>query len=113
MTLLIGVIIVFSGCSKDDDKVSSTLQLIYDQYKNGEIRECLYNGNDVYTAAYNAYDSGFQIFDANGAQIYDCNNSWGQKVDPACDEITSCKIIYRVKNNIWGEPPVDKYKLGN
>lgn len=113
LILLIGVMIVFSGCTKDDNMATSALKSIYNQYKDGEISICNYNGNKVYTAALNAYDAGFQIFDINGKQTYDCNISWGQEVDKICVELTSCEVIYRVENNIWGEPPVDKYKLGN
>jgi hypothetical protein len=106
--LLIGI----SSCKKDDFENKQTLNQLYKTFKNGEIDECKYNGQMVYVAGYNAYDAGSAIFDKDGKKIGTCNYGWGP-VDSICNQLDDCETIYRVKGNIWGQPAVDKYGLGN
>lgn len=111
LTLLFsGCLLILAGCSKDP--VDQTLKELYKTYENGEISECQYNGNTVYRAGLNAYDAGSNVYDVDGNQIGSCNYAWGQ-VDTICEELFNCKVIYRVKDNIWGQPAVDKYGLGD
>lgn len=100
------------GCHKEEQPDISVLKKIYMLYENGEISTCIYKDKIVYKAAFNAYDAGFQLYDSQGNLITDCNVSWGQITEKICDEIISCEVIYRIKNNVWGETAVDTYRLG-
>lgn len=100
-----------SSCKKEDAPNKETLKQLYKIYSNGEISECKYNGQTLYSAALNAYDAGGAVYDKNGKQIGVCNYAWGS-VDSICSKLNECEVIYRVKNNIWGSPAIDKYKLG-
>ena len=102
-----GLAFLFSSCGKNNNE---TLKELYKVYKNGEISECKYNGETVFRAGINAYDAGSVVYDKEGKQIASCYG-WGND-DPICSKLTDCEVIYRVKNNIWGEPAVDKYGLG-
>ena len=103
---------IVSSCKKNDVENWQTLKKLHKIYKDGEIDQCKYKGQTVYCAGLNAYDAGGVIYDKNGNQIGSCNYAWGN-VDSICKQLTDCEVIYRVGDNIWGEPPVDKYKLGN
>jgi len=111
LTLILILSIGISSCKKDDFENKQTLKKLYKTYKNGEISECKYNGQTVYSAGLNAYDAGGAVYDKDGKQIGTCNYAWGQP-DPICGQLTDCETIYRVKDNIWGQPAVDKYELG-
>lgn len=88
-----------------------TLQTLYSKYHNGEIEECKYNGKIVYCGGLNAYDAGTEVYDKEGNLIGHCGFLWGKTEDAICKELKECEVIYRVKNNIWGLPFVDKYGL--
>ena len=109
MTVLLSIGVL--SCDKNNIENKDTLKELYKVYKNGEIDECKYNGQTVYCAGLNAYDAGSVIYDKNGKQIGSCNYAWGN-VEPICGQLKNCEVIYRVKDNIWGEPAVDKYRLG-
>ncbi len=109
MTLLLSIGI--SSCKKDNLESKQTIRELYKSFKSGEISECKHNGQTVYSAGLNAYDAGESIYDKDGKQIGTCNFAWGQP-DPICGQLTDCEVIYRVKDNIWGQPAVDKYGLG-
>ena len=111
LTMTVILSVGFSSCDKNNVENIKTLKELYKVYANGEIDECKYNGETVYCAGQNAYDAGSVIYDKDGKQIGSCNYAWGG-VDPICSQLTGCKVIYRVKNNIWGEPAIDKYGLG-
>jgi hypothetical protein len=85
----------------------STLQELY-----CEIEACQYNGATVYKAGLNAPDAGSVIYNGEGIKIGSCNYGWG-KPDSMCDKLQSCEDVYRVAENIWGKPAIDKYNLGN
>lgn len=109
MTLVLSIGI--SSCKKDNFENKQTLENLYKTYKNGEISECKHNGQTVYSAGQNAYDASGAVYDKDGKQIGTCNFAWGQP-DAICGQLTDCETIYRVKDNIWGQPAVDKYGLG-
>lgn len=88
----------------------STLQVVYGKYKNGEIEACQYNGATVYKAGLNAPDAGSVIYNGEGIKIGSCNYGWG-KPDSMCEKLQSCEDVYRVAENIWGKPAVDKFGL--
>ena len=101
----------FSGCKKEEPVNRVTLEKLYTSYKDGIISECRYNGQVVYSAGINALDAGETVYDKDGKELGKCNYGWGN-VDPICSQLTGCEVIYRVKDNIWGQPAVDKYGLG-
>ena len=88
----------------------NTVIELYKNYADGEISECRYNGQIFYSAGLNAHDAASYIYDKDGKEIASCNYAWGN-VDSLCMRLTDCEVIYRVRNNIWGEPAVDKYGL--
>jgi len=51
-----------------------------------------------------------ELENEDGNEIAECNYAWRQ-VDEMCGELENCETIYRVKDNIWGQPAVDKYGL--
>ncbi|RWU08233.1 hypothetical protein [Pedobacter chitinilyticus] len=110
---LVAVVLLLSclSCSKDIVENKKTLDKLYEVYKNGQISICKYNGQTVYSAMQNVYDSPEVIYDKNGNPIGNCNYAWGQ-VDAMCKEVTNCKIIYMVKDNIWGQSATNVFKLG-
>lgn len=105
-----GITLLMLGttCMKENDKEeNNTLKQLYRLYKNGQISRCKYNGDTVYCAERNAYDAGSVIYDKKGNKVGTCCYAWG-KPDTICRQLTECETIYRVKDNIWGEPPVNK-----
>ena len=100
------------SCRSDKAEQYFTLKKLYSTYQNGQISECTLNGQKVYTCIYNAYDDGSVIYNLDGEEIGYCNYAWGA-VDSICNELISCEVVYRVKDNIWGQPAVDKYHFGD
>lgn len=107
--LLFIMTLVFN-CNKKNDNIN-TIKKLYKTYKNGEISECNHNGETVYICGISAYDAGGVIYDKDGEIIGSCNYAWGT-VDSICGELEDCEVIYWMKDNIWGQPHVDKYNLG-
>jgi len=108
LLILVNTLGVFS-CKKDST-ANETLATLYKSYKLGEISECKFKEATVYSAALNATDAGNQIYDIDGRKIGNCSYGWGI-VDSICGQLTECEVVYRVKDNIWGKPAVDKYGL--
>jgi hypothetical protein len=104
------IIIVLISCKKDKNEAPQVVKDLYATFKNGEIDECSYNGQTVYSAGLNAYDAGSVIYDKNGKIIGNCNYAYGQ-FDSICGKLQNVVVIYRCKNHITGEPFVDKYGL--
>lgn len=92
------------------DNTMSVRAKLFKIYNNGSISECQHNGKLVYTAGLNAYDAGSSIFDKEGKRIGTCNYAWGRP-DSICLELSKCEVIYRVEDNIWGQPAVNKINL--
>ena len=112
LVLLSGSLLFATSCKKEKIENHNTLDEMYKIYKDGEIYECQYNGELVYSAGLNAFDAGSVVYDRDGNEIGVCNYAWGQP-DEICEELEDCETVYRVENNIWGQPAVDKYGLGN
>ena len=108
--LLSGLFVIPPGCKKATQAPASTLDKLYALYSDGEISECNFDGVTVYHAGRNAYDAGSEIYNTSAELIGVCHFAWGQ-VDSICHQLDSCEVIYRVDNNIWGKPKVDKYGL--
>lgn len=102
---------VFSNFQNDSVKNGKVLKKLYKIYKEGEISECKYKGETVYSATLNAYDADVRVYDGKGEVMGSSNYGWGRHVDTVCRQLTDCRVIYRVKGNIWGMPAVDKYGL--
>ena len=99
-----------NSCKKD--KHEKILKELYKTYENGVISECSYNGETGYSAGLNAYDAGSAVYDEDGNQIGSCNFAWGS-VDSICNQLEDCEVVYRIEDNIWGQPAVDKYGIGD
>ena len=109
------VLVAFSvlamiSCEPAASDNMQTLKTLYKTYDNGEIAECIHEGKVVYCAGHNGYDAGSTVYDRDGNVIGTCSYAWGP-VDTICGQLTECEVIYRVKDNIWGQPAVDKYNL--
>jgi len=111
LTITLIVSIGISSCKKASFEKQQTLKKLYQIYENGSISECKYKGETVYSGGWNAYDAGGAIYDKDGKGIGTCNFAWG-KPDTICGQLTDCETVYRVKDNIWRQPAVDKYGLG-
>lgn len=98
---------IFWGCK---EKELTTLQKLYNTYERGEISECSYKGRMFYSATLNMTDASTFIYDMDCNHIGTCDYAWG-KPDSICFLSANCEVVYRVSDNIWGLPAVDKYEL--
>ena len=105
--LLASVIFLLFGCHKDVPNYKTLKELAKTA---GMISECQLNGETVYDVSLNAYDAGSTIYNTDGEVLGTCNYAWGTP-DSICAQLSGCKIIYCVEDNIWGEPAVDVYGL--
>ena len=112
LILIANITLCFTSCRKENDGNITTLKKLYSICKNGEIEECKYNDETVYSATYNAYDAPSEIYDSKGNQIGECNYAWGH-VDAICGQLQDCRVIYRCHNHISGQPFVDIYNLSH
>lgn len=103
---------ILLACKKYKVDNWSTLKKLYKEYKQGEISECKLNNEKVFVAGINGYDAGSYIYNAKGDKIGSCNDAWGIR-DSICNQLKNCEVVYRVKNNIWGQAAVDKHKLSH
>ena len=114
----VSVVLLYNKCNQKAVETTgekenvTVLQQLYAKYKNGEIEECQYNNARVYRAGLNAPDAGSVIYNQDGVKIGSCNYGWG-KPDSMCHEMQNCEDVYRVADNIWGKPAVDKYNLSS
>ena len=113
--ILIGVIMIaLSACGTDrprsSSEVSDTLLKLIAEYQDGAVEVCEWNGKTVYSGQINAYDVSSFIYDKTGETIGECNYFAGL-ISPVCNELNLCDTVWRVKDNIWGQPVVDKYRL--
>ncbi|MCX7638598.1 MAG: hypothetical protein N2044_12200 [Cyclobacteriaceae bacterium] len=88
----------------------NVLRVLYEKFKNGQLSECVLRGKPVFTATLNAYDATIHIYDSAGTLLGTCNYAWGKKAN-LCRELKNCEVVYRVKENIWRQPAVDKFGL--
>lgn len=112
LTMLTLLTIGSLSCKKNQVDDWSTVKKLYRIYKNGEISECSLEGTKVFSAGLNAYDAAGYIYSADGNKIGSCNFAWGVP-DSICGQLKDCETIYRVEDNIWGQPAVDQYKIKN
>ena len=111
--IFITSMILFSmSCKKESCQHMATLQKLYPLYKDGFIEQCTYQNEIVFCAELNAYDAPLMIYNQEGNPIGTCNYAWGI-VDSICNQLENCETIYRVRNNIWGQPAIDRYGLGH
>ncbi len=121
LLVLFIVLILSAGCllknqnttqmNQSDNTKKEVLKKLFKAYRNGQISECKLHDKLVYTATFSAADAPVHIYDSAGMKIGTCNYAWG-RYDAICRELKNCEVIYRVKNNIWHMPAVDKYGLG-
>lgn len=113
LLLFLATTLIAFGCKKDPIERSQTVEYLYNLYKDGEISECIYHGDTVYSGGIHAFDAGSSIYNKRGDLIGECNYAWGP-VDSICRKLTNCEVIYRAKskNDYWG-PAVDKYNLAH
>lgn len=85
------------------------LVALYQGFEQGQISECVSRDQWIYKGEVSAYDAPSVLFDEMGSLIGGCNYAWGS-VDPICEEIEQCEVIYRGPDSMYG-PPLDKYGL--
>ena len=111
LILLTMTVILSIGVSGCDNKKKETVKKLYKEYSHGEIKECKYNGEEVYCAMrIDVGNTATAIYDKDGKQIGLCD--YGKHVDLICFELTDCKVVYRVKYN-REVAAVDKYGIRN
>lgn len=93
-----------------ENKNMEVLRKLYKEYRKGQISACILHNKPVFTATFSAVDAPVYIYDSAGLKIGTCNYAWG-RYDAICRELKNCEVIYRVKDNIWQMPAVDKYGL--
>lgn len=94
-----------TGTNKPDPNTKNPVAVLVKKYESGEVKSCKHEGKTVYQCSRNANDAGSEIYDATGKKIGQCYYSTGM-VDPMCEEMTECEVLYRVAGNIWGLPEV-------
>jgi hypothetical protein len=109
---LIFLFLLFASCHKQQIENKSTLVALHKIYVNGEITACTYEGARVYQCALNGYDLGSKIYDQDGKLIGTCS-IWKAPADQICNTLEECEVIYRISENVWNLPGIDKYGLGN
>jgi hypothetical protein len=94
------------------DQPPAVLIKLYETYQFGQIEKCTYEGREVYHAGINAMDAGSQVYDSTGRSIGTCNYM-ARLVDPPCEKLSDCEVIYRCANHMSGQPAVDKFGLAD
>lgn len=90
---------------------AGAIRRLYESYSNGEIGQCLFGGEVVFSVGLNAHDAGSAVVDLSGDVLGECNYA-ENLVSDICTTLDACQTIYRVQDNIWGQMPVDIYGLG-
>jgi len=104
--MILGCLLTLTSCKNDKLSNQKILRGLYTVYKNGKLSKCQHNGKTIYVGELNAYDAGSSVYDKDGSQIGSCKYALG-RIDPICHELKDCEVIYRVEDNIWGQPAVD------
>jgi len=104
------IMLVFSGCKKDEPLQHEVVSMLYKQNPNGEILACTLNNQKVYCLSQLVYDGGTAVYNETGDQIGTCNYAWGP-VDAICSKLINCEVVYRAKSNAFNLPFIDKYGL--
>jgi hypothetical protein len=106
------VVACISGaCSKEDPK-KTQVSILYQAFSEGSISECQLNGETVFTAQYNRQNSPTAIFSLSGRSLGTCDYTGGN-IAPICNQLLTCKVVYRCKGHISGAPAVDLYDVSS
>ncbi len=103
--------IISMGCEKHDPK-KTQVAILYEIFSNGVISECQLNGETVFTAQYNRQNSPIAIFSLTGRSLGVCDYAAGN-VAPICNQLLTCKVVYRCTGHISGAPPIDLYDVSS
>ncbi len=90
---------------------NETLKRLYYLYRDGAIDECNLNGQIVYCGEYNNVSDGSKYVYEKGGKLIGACNYRSPMPDSICLQLNNCETIYRIKDNFWGLPEVDKYGL--
>ncbi|MTI32532.1 hypothetical protein [Xanthovirga aplysinae] len=136
LLLLIGSLIISNGCSNTKknrlnkkierlenkevkinqkqraliDPKMKALRKLHHQFERGSIDLCLYNGDTIYAVQRDALGANVILYDVYGDKITTCDYGY-EKVAIICNNLRKCETIYRIKNNVWKLPAVNKYNL--
>jgi hypothetical protein len=111
LPLLLLLLCIHAIQCKKDHNTPAVVKNLHTQCPGCEIQICSYNKDMIYGLSLNAMDAGTQYYNGKGEMIIDCNAAWGP-ADPLCEQIHSCRVIYRPKDFMGlGLPVVDKYSL--
>jgi len=92
------------------DPKMRALRKLYHQFQRGAIDLCIYHGDTVYAVQRDAFEANVILYDVFGDKITTCDYGY-EKVALICDNLRKCETIYRVKNNVWRLPEVNKYNI--
>lgn len=105
------VVSIAGACRKDDPK-KTEVSILYEIFSDGVITECELNGETVFTAQFNRQNSPTAIFSLSGRSLGICDYTSGN-VSAVCNELVSCKVVYRCNGHISGAPAVDVYGISS
>lgn len=92
-----------------EQQESVTVQKLMKIFRNGEVNQCQWKNNRVFSCQMNVHDGGSEIFDLRGEKIASCyyNSNYMPQI---CEQLENCKTLFRSSPNIWGKPGV-KWKF--
>ncbi|MCF7835138.1 hypothetical protein K9M48_03725 [Candidatus Gracilibacteria bacterium] len=79
----------------------------------GMISECQYQGEMYFSVDINNFSLPNMVYDKRGKQILTCDFDKEKRyqLNPMCEKLEKCKLIYVSDVNIRGYNPVNKYEI--
>jgi len=115
-TILITTLLLVTVSCQKDDLLTATereaLETIVDDFIEGEVLECTYEGRTVYCATLNDANADLVFYEINGNLIGSCPFPVPSPPPFAiCNDVEGCVVIYRGSNHYSGDSSVDTYNI--